>query len=79
MLFVKKYTLSRTVVRAGDEENTAESTQVAQEEKVVDDQKAVANGEVNEKPTSQADVAGGVSSLPKQETIVSVSEATKAR
>lgn len=65
-------------MRAGDEESTAESTQVAQEEKVVDDQKAVASGEVVQHPNSQTDVAGGVSSLPKKGAMVSVSEEPKA-
>lgn len=68
-------------MRAGDEENTAESTQVAQEEKVVDDQKTVASkksGDLVQSLASQTEVAGGVSSLPKQSTMVSVSEAPKA-
>ena len=70
---MKKYTLSRTIVRAGDEENTAESTQITQEEKVGDDQKSVVSkksGALVESSSvasaSQATFAGGVSLFPKE-------------
>lgn len=80
MLFVKKYTLNRTIVRAGDEENTAESTQIAQEENVSVDQKSVVSKKsgalVESSPVasaSQATFAGGVSALPKEAGLKSVS------
>ncbi|TEB26640.1 MFS general substrate transporter [Coprinellus micaceus] len=80
LLFVKKYTLNRTIVRAGDEENTAESTQIAQEERVSVDQKSVVSkksGALVESSlvasASQATFAGGVSALPKEAGLKSTS------